>query len=348
MYIIVILIITFFLLFSILIPLGILYVPRTFPEWALKSALFHQSSLPKDYSFESTDVAFESSPGVMLRGWFITPKTSGAVITHTALDGRQLSPGLVNLSVNQPPNGATILVVHGHGSSRTRRPRGQASIFEKVAIPLLQAGYHILTFDLHNHGTSDQSGPITFGLSESRDVIAALSYLQDVLCSRYRLDPRRVGVYAESMGAASSIMALGRHAHLLAHPVRALFSDGAYRDFRTALFDRMARLMLPSPIQTLVWHSLVVWGKLICHINLEDAAPVNDIHRLGIPVLLAQSSEDVEVTLQNGLTLYHQLQSKSPQSIVDFFQNQQAHTETYLDHQMPQRAIHFFQTHLFI
>ena len=131
---------------------------------------------PAEVGMEYEDVAFTSSDGVALKGWFIP---SGA--------GR----------------GPAIVWVHGWMWNRLGNVAGQTSVpdrdvdFMPAIEALHDAGYHVLTFDLRGHGESaDAKGPQSYGPTESRDYIAAVEYLR----SREDVDGERIGAVGMSAG----------------------------------------------------------------------------------------------------------------------------------------------------
>src|SRR5204863_345202 len=62
-------------------------------------------------------------------------------------------------------------------------------------------GYHVLLFDLRNHGESARKVPITYGPNEALDYRGALAYVR----SRADVDPARIGVLGCSMGANAAL-----------------------------------------------------------------------------------------------------------------------------------------------
>lgn len=94
---------------------------------------------PAVFGLHYEDVAFPTSDGLTLRGWYI--------------------PG---------QNGATILFAHGSGGNRL----GIGQLEQAAA--LAQRGFGVLLFDLRGHGASD-GAQISF---TGADVLAALNYLR--------------------------------------------------------------------------------------------------------------------------------------------------------------------------
>lgn len=112
-------------------------------------------------------VAFESSDGIPLVGWW--------------------------MPVEGPSNG-TVLVLHGYGMSKNQSL--------SVAPFLHAAGYEVLAFDFRAHGESG-GAHTTVGLDEVADVQGA----RDWLARETDADVERIALLGFSMGAATAINA---------------------------------------------------------------------------------------------------------------------------------------------
>lgn len=145
-----------------------------------------------------------------------TPQKKGLVFENVqfpARDGLRVSGWFVPASEENNRGGATILLVHGWQWNRQGFEGG--SLFSNVvgsqAVDLLnlvaelnKAGYHVLTFDLRNHGESATAHPVTFGQSEAKDLLGAVAYLED----RNDVDSDRIGALGFSIGANAILFAL--------------------------------------------------------------------------------------------------------------------------------------------
>ncbi len=149
---------------------------------------------PEDAGLPYEDVDFPASDGIRLSGWFIKAG---------------------------PASRGTVVLVHGWPWNRLGEGAdhllGNVSGFKQVdllrlAHSLQGAGYHVLSFDLRNHGQSAAGGPVTFGLAEANDVLGALDYL----AGREDVDPHRIAAIGFSMGANTLLYALSRGAPLRA------------------------------------------------------------------------------------------------------------------------------------
>lgn len=144
---------------------------------------------PADVGLEFEDAQFPAQDGIRLSGWFI--------------------PSGERIGARAP----TIVVVHGWPWNRLgylaedlfANVTGSTSV---DLLPLMKAfheeGYHILTFDLRNHGQSAPARPVTFGQSEAKDLLGALAYLE----CRDDVDQEKIGVVGFSMGANAALFAL--------------------------------------------------------------------------------------------------------------------------------------------
>ena len=98
------------------------------------------------FSKSPEDVHFLASDGVKIAGWFLPSKL----------------------------NQKAIILVHGMNSSRTAEMGGR---FPEFSAGLNREGFTILMIDLSGHGQSGNAR-FTFGITERRDVIAAVNWLK--------------------------------------------------------------------------------------------------------------------------------------------------------------------------
>jgi uncharacterized protein len=150
---------------------------------------------PADVGLSYQDVQFPARDGVRLSGWFVPGP----------LEGR----------------GPVVIFVHGWpwnrlGTAAETLLDGLSGAWPidllRLMHALREAGYHILTFDLRNHGQSASAPPVTFGLAEANDLLGAL----DFACSHTQIDPARIGVIGFSMGANTVLYTLPRTRHIRA------------------------------------------------------------------------------------------------------------------------------------
>jgi len=127
-----------------------------------------------DLGLAYEEVAFPTTDGLTLRGWFIPAARSDApAIVYAPATGHDQRSGV------------------------------------SLAPAFHWAGYHLLLFSYRGHARSDgRPGAFTYGDAESRDVDAAVRYLYETR----GID--RIGVVGHSAGAVSAILSAARNPHL--------------------------------------------------------------------------------------------------------------------------------------
>ena len=182
---------------------------------------------PADLGLAYEDVHFPAQDGLRLAGWFLP----------AAADSRR--------------QGGTIVLVHGWPWNRLGDAADDlvSNLIGSTPVDLLrlahalhQDGYHVLMFDLRNHGESASSPPLTFGQEEARDLLGALAYLN----GRTDVDSQRVGVIGFSAGANAVLYALAQTDQIKAAIVAQPTTPAIYsRRFAADLLGPLARLALP-------------------------------------------------------------------------------------------------------
>jgi uncharacterized protein len=150
---------------------------------------------PADVGLAYEDAEFAATDGKQLRGWFIARE--------------------------DPEPGPAVVFVHGWLWNRLGNKAGQVPVADKdvdflpATRALHDAGYHVLLFDLRNHGESAGDPPITYGPYEARDYAGALGYLR----ARPDVDNNRIGALGCSMGANTALYGTPNH-----QPVKAILA----------------------------------------------------------------------------------------------------------------------------
>jgi pimeloyl-ACP methyl ester carboxylesterase len=145
-----------------------------------------------------------------------TPQKKGLAFENVqfpAQDGLRVSGWFIPAAQKSNRGGATVMLVHGWQWNRLGFEGG--ALFSNVTgskpVDLLQiisdlndSGYHVLTFDLRNHGESATAHPVTFGQGEAKDLLGAIAYLED----RKDVDSDRIGAIGFSIGANAVLFTL--------------------------------------------------------------------------------------------------------------------------------------------
>ncbi|MEY9863543.1 pimeloyl-ACP methyl ester carboxylesterase [Catenulispora sp. GAS73] len=147
---------------------------------------------PGDYGLDYENVSFPSHDGVPLEGWYI------------------------------PAAGSDKLIIANHpmGFNRSGLPTqlepwhsewvASGNAFEVDFVPdykiLHDAGYHVLAYDLRNHGHSGAAngGITSSGIYEARDVAGSLAFVR----SRRETRELAIGLFSRCMGASSTFAAM--------------------------------------------------------------------------------------------------------------------------------------------
>ena len=182
---------------------------------------------PADMGLEYENVEFPARDSVRLSGWFI--------------------PGARDTS----RGGATVILVHGWTWNRLGDAAADLlSDFSgttpvellRLAHALHFEGYHVLMFDLRNHGESAAHPPVTFGHMEANDLLGALAWLQ----TRADVDKARMAAIGFSIGANAILYALPQTSDLRAAIAVQPATPPAFAEgYATDLLGPAGALVLP-------------------------------------------------------------------------------------------------------
>lgn len=215
---------------------------------------------PKDAGMDYEEVAFAATDGVTLKGWFVPAG---------------------------PARGPAVIFVHGWLWNRVGNTAGRVPFVDRDVdfLPATQAlhdaGFHVLLFDLSNHGESGRRPPLTMGRWEARDFNGAVYYLR----SRRDVDPARIGALGTSAGANTVMFSIPD-----GPPVKALL---AVQPTRLPVFNRhFARQVLgplgPAAARSTDLVYLILRAPLPSRHNPALAAP----HLRGTVVQYVQGTGD--------------------------------------------------------
>lgn len=208
---------------------------------------------PPPVDLPARDVALPAAEGGTVRGWL--------------LPGEPQAPG--------------VLLLHGlHSDRRSMLPRARL---------LHRLGYTVLLIDLHAHGESTGEH-ITFGASESRDVLVAAAYL------RQAVRGRPIAAIGVSLGGAAVVLAgpeVGFSAVVL---------ESVYSTFDDALDNRMRSVL--GPPGPLLSGLLSAQLPLREGITAGELRPVDRIREFRVPLLFVQGETDRNATLAQAERLF--------------------------------------------
>ena len=236
-------------------------------SWLRRAPVLHS---PSEHGLEYEDVTFPARDGVPLEGWFIPA----------------------------PGSGKLIIANHPMGFSRSGMPTqyepwhtdwaASGNGFEVDLVPdykiLHDAGYHVLAYDLRNHGLSSAAngGVSTHGITEWRDIAGSLAYAR----TRTGTGDMTIGLFSRCMGAVATFAAMTRF---------------------PAAFDGVRCLVAPQPVtpRIIVERRLAVMGlgdrlddfntliRLRTSVGLDQRVPQEWARNVRVPTFLYQVRGDI-------------------------------------------------------
>ena len=201
------------------------------------------------------DVEFQTSDGLTLKGWYAPPQ-----------------------------NGAVVIFVHGHASTRT-------ALLDEARLVTAQ-GYGVLLFDLRNHGQSD-GNITTLGDLETLDVLRAVEFVQ----AQTRPDSP-LALVGHSMGSAAVLLAAAQ-----APQVDCIVTLSAYTSVEDNISDGVRQLtgLPPFPFAPLV----VFFGEQQAGIDIHAVRPIDALPKISPrPILFIHGAQDPLILVHNAERLY--------------------------------------------
>ena len=213
---------------------------------------------PRDCSHHGQSAGSEvvTSDGVHIAGWYIPAPEGDA-------------------------HGATVVIVHGHGNSKSDMLSYARVVHDR---------YNVVLFDLRNHGRSSGT-ETTLGVREQGDVRAILDWLER------EKRPDGVALFGISMGGSTAANVADDDPR-----VDALVLDSTHATLANTIETRMRGQGYPLTLPG--YWAIVVgsWVRTGVLVNAADAAnAVDDLgHR---PLLVLQGGRDLQQGAENAETL---------------------------------------------
>lgn len=180
------------------------------------------------------------------------------------------------------PGDRVILLLHGMEGNRA------SETDLSLARALMQHDYDVLMFDFRAHGESGDA-PMSVGEHEVRDLAGAVRFLQG-------RGVQTMGVLGMSMGAVTTLNGAADLPEL-----RALVLDSPFAQASALIANELPqRSGLPG------WFipGMVLMGKLLYNIHLDENNPIRGMERLGTrPVLHIHGTNDTTIPLSQALLL---------------------------------------------
>ncbi len=184
------------------------------------------------------------------------------------------------------PAAPSVIVVHGRGACK----RDHTALLP--AGMLHRNGFAALLVDLREHGDSTiEDGHYAGGTEEYLDLLGAWDWLQ----ATKGAEPGRIGLAGISLGAATSLIAMGREPRLAA-----IWEDSSYADLPGYIRDELGRRGLPTYLDV----GAVVAGRILHGDDLAAVSPLESVHRLaGRPIAVTHGDADAVVKVADGRAL---------------------------------------------
>lgn len=143
---------------------------------------------PDTYNLEYEDVKFKTSDGVTLSGWLVKGNSDKVIIqSHFGVQCSRC--GYTQDGKGMMKNALWTSDIH----------------FLKQAKYLVDAGYTVLMYDMRNHGNSEQTDWVSWGLEERKDVVAAVKFVTE----HHLYKDAKIGLLSICMGQGASTFAFG-------------------------------------------------------------------------------------------------------------------------------------------
>jgi uncharacterized protein len=194
-----------------------------------------------------------------------------------------------------PDQQPTVILVHGLGSCK-----GSEHILMINAM-LHRANYNTLMIDLRNMGSSTiTNGRNSAGIHESRDVLGAW----DWLVNEQGVAPERIGVMSHSLGAASTMIAMGQEPRM-----RAVFEDSGFADLREVVVAELGRYNVP----TFFFEGSRLMGLWVGNVDLISLSPLDAMSRLdGRWLFITHGDQDKRLSVDYAYALAEVAEQHSP------------------------------------
>ncbi len=255
------------------------------------------------------DVWFNSADGTRLHGWFFP--AAGARTHDHADDGRGGAGGAGGAG-----NGAAT-ILHVHGNAGNIESHYWFTEYLPQASPL---GFNVFIFDYRGYGQSEGSA------RRRADLIADTHAALDALLLRDDVDPRRIGMYGQSLGGSIALNAMADRDEIRAAVIESAFTS--WREIAANVLGGDA----PGPI-----------SRFLTWVFIGDRSrPIDAIARIDRPILILHGDADSIIPISHGRRLA--LAAKNAE-LVELSGGE--HNTLRDSHpQIEERVIEFFRLHL--
>jgi alpha-beta hydrolase superfamily lysophospholipase len=197
-----------------------------------------------------------------------------------------------------------VIITHGYTWTREGSLK-YAKIFYKL-------GYSVLMYDLRSHGENVHKD-VTMGFKEAKDLHEIILWVR----AKYGKDTP-IGLHGESMGAATSLLALNYQDKL-----DFCVADSSYSSLKELCAYKIIPYHLPKAVLPLCSLLLLIFhGYSFKDIEVADA-----VKKTKVPLLLIHGESDTFVPIEEA----KELQKANPASKLVFFPHSE-HAKSVIDH----------------
>lgn len=214
-----------------------------------------------------------------------TPTGSGIEEVHFESDGDRIP--LAGWFLSSTGDRAIVLV-HGLGS------HSWEGDLADIARAYVEAGFHVLAFDLRAHGRSGGER-LGLGWDERRDVRAAVNLLL-----RRGFKPGKIGIHGISYGAATALLSAA-----VIPEVGAVVADSAFADARDVIDGEIERTTgVPAGVSRLLRPGFALVAGLFYSLDFDAIQPERAVPTIAPrPILFIHGSKDQVIPVEHSRRL---------------------------------------------
>ena len=175
-----------------------------------------------------------------------------------------------------------VIITHGLNGCK-----GDENVLT-VAGMLHRNGFNVLLYDMREHGESDiEDGRASLGIDEHQDLLGAW----DWLVAEKHFPPNQIGVYGESLGAGTTLIAFGQEPR-----IAAAFVDSPYADLPQIIREELVRNRLP----TFLAPGGIFMARLVAGDDLLAHSPLDAIRNAaGRPIYIIHGTLDDRISVNH-------------------------------------------------
>jgi uncharacterized protein len=190
------------------------------------------------------------------------------------------------------PAAPAVILVHGLGSCKN------AHVVLTPAGMLYHAGFNVLMIDVRDAGESTfEDGRSAIGNEEYQEVLGAWDWLVETQA----IPPERIGLFGESLGAATALIAFSQEPRLAA-----VFVDSPFDNLPQIIDEELVRNGFPTVLR----QSSVLMARLTSGDNLLAHNPYEAIERAnGRPLFILHGTADTRIDVSHSFQLQERAQA---------------------------------------